>query len=96
MKAEGAAVASVVTQFAVAIIQVFLIQYIFKFKVNYPFLLSILLLAGLVVGFGQFTKLLSGNWMLNFGILVLCTTAAAFLLKLMNLKSVIGILKGRE
>ena len=96
MKAEGAAVASVVTQFAVAIIQVFLIQYIFKFKVNYPFLLSILLLAALLVGFGQITKTLSGNWMLNIGILVLCTTAAAFLLKLISLKSVIGILKGRD
>jgi O-antigen/teichoic acid export membrane protein len=96
MKAEGAAVASVVTQFAVAIIQVFLIQYIFKFRVNYPFLLSILLLAGLLVGFGQFTKAISGSWMLNIGILVMCTTATAFLLKLISVKSVIGILKGRE
>jgi hypothetical protein len=34
--------------------------------------------------------------MLNIGLLVLCTTATAFLLKLISFKSVTGILKGRE
>ena len=96
MKAEGAAIASIITQFVVAIIQVFLIQYIFKFRVNYPFLLSVVLLAGLLVSFGQFTKSLSDNWMLNIGVLVVCTTAVAFLLKLISINSVIGILKGHE
>jgi len=96
MKAEGAAIASIVTQFSVAIIQVFLIQYIFKFRVNYPFLLSIILLAALLVSFGRFTKALSDDWILNISVLIICATAAAFLLKLISIKSVIGILKGRE
>ena len=96
MKAEGAALASVVTQFSVAFIQVFLIQYIFRFKVNYPFLISILLLGLVLVGLGQFTKDISGNWMLNIGILAMTATVAAFLLKLISLNSVIGILKSRE
>jgi len=96
MQAEGAALASVITQFAVAFIQVLLIQYIFRFKVNYPFLLSILLLTGLLLVLGHYTKDLSGNWMLNLGILLICATTAAFLLKLISLKSVIGILKSHE
>jgi len=95
-KAEGAALASVVTQFSVAFIQVFLIQYIFRFKVNYAFLISILMLGLALVGLGQFTKDLSGNWMLNIAILAMTATVAAFLLKLISLNSVIGILKSRE
>ena len=96
MKAEGAALASVITQFTVAFVQVFLIQYIFRFKVNYPFLVSILLLIGLLVGLGYFSEAISGNWMLNLGIMVTSAIGAAFLLKLISIKSVIDILKEKS
>jgi len=96
MRAEGAALASVTTQFAMAIIQVFLIQYIFKFRVNYAFLGSIVLFSGLLYGLGQFTRNISDNWILNLGILVSCATATAFLLKLISIRSVIGILTSPE
>ena len=96
MQAEGAALASVTTQFAMAVIQVFLIQYIFKFRVNYAFLGSIVLFSGLLYGLGQFTRNISDNWILNLGILVTCATATAFLLKLISIRSVIGILTNPE
>ena len=93
MKAEGAALASVITQFSVAFLQVVLMQYLFKFKVNYAFLASILFLSGLLYGLGLFSTNLSDNWMLNLGFLVTVGMTAAFLLKLIRLRSVIAILK---
>lgn len=96
MKAEGAALASVITQFTVALIQVFLMQYIFKFKVNYAFLGSILLLTGILIGLGVYSKSISDNWMVNLGLLTTIAIAAAFLLKLIRLRSVIAILNSRE
>ncbi|MDP2424721.1 MAG: polysaccharide biosynthesis C-terminal domain-containing protein, partial [Bacteroidales bacterium] len=94
MFATGAAITSLITQGITAFLQVMLTQYIFRFKINYVYLLRLVvfILGAVLIGW-ILSK--TGLWwvksLLLTGVLILLLSAV---LKLMNIKSFINILRG--
>jgi O-antigen/teichoic acid export membrane protein len=103
LMAVGSAYASLVTQFFIAIIQVILVQRIFKFKINYRYLITLLFFVLGVILLNFISKAVdlrqlgigpTGNtWLLNFFLMILLSVGFATALKLLNLKSMLLIIR---
>ncbi len=101
--AVGSAYASLVTQFFIAIIQVIIVQKIFKFKINYRYLLTLLffiigvILLNFISKVVDFKQLGIGpsdnSWLLNFFLMIVLSFGFAAALKLLDLKSMIQIMR---
>ena len=93
LEAYGAALSSMITQYLTAIIQVILAQRIFKFRINYRLIntLIVFTLGVIVINYG--TKMLQLNWMINFVIMVACCGLWAFVSGVLNIKSIFRIMK---
>ncbi len=100
--AVGSAYASLVTQFFTALVQVIMVQRIFRFKINYKYLLT---LAGFILGVFLFNILsrlvpfkLSNDpkhisWLINFIAVLILSFGLASGLKLLSVKSIRRILR---
>jgi len=101
MLAAGSAIASLATQFAMAILQVVVVQRIFRFRINYPYLLTLLVFFLGVIAFNVTAKLVQAqwgflhtqvNWLGNFTLMLLASVLLAFLLRLWSFSSLMKIL----
>ena len=92
-QAAGSAVSSLTTQCLTAFIQVLIAQNVFKFKVNYRLILTLIVFTTGVVLINYFSKLLHPNWMVNFAAMVSACFVWAFAVRLLNIKSMVRILK---
>jgi len=96
MQALGSAYASLAAQGISGILQVIMVQHIFKFKINLKFILSLALFAiGLIAG-GYYSRMLPFEWYFNFTILLAFAIILATSLRLLSIKEFIIILKDRE
>ncbi len=93
LKAEGAAIASLSTQVTTTLIQVFLVQYFFKFTVNYKFIGKLILFGLASFAIGHFSIGVFSNWKYDAFMMVLATTTLAFALRLVKAQSIINVLK---
>ena len=103
MYAVGSAYASLVTQFFIAIIEVIFVQKIFKFRVNYRYLLTLVFfVAGVVIlnvlsrEFQLFPETVVSHghsWALNFMLVIVLSLGLAAGLKFLNVKSMLSILR---
>jgi O-antigen/teichoic acid export membrane protein len=92
-QAMGSAIASVSTQFAMGIAQVWLCYKFFHFKVNKRILLALLLfIIGLVL-INYFSLNFTAKWMFNFVIMLIFSGLLAFVTGMINPKSVVRFLK---
>ncbi len=91
--ALGSAVASVFTQFFTAIIQVLIVQKVFKFKVNNRLLIALVFFIFGVAAINYLTLHLTHNWYLNFGIMAVASGLWAFVTGMLNIKSVLRFIK---
>lgn len=92
-EAIGSAVASVFTQFFTAIIQVLIVQKVFKFKVNKRLLIALVFFIFGVACINYLTLHLTHNWYLNFGIMAAASGLWAFVTGMLNIKSVLRFIK---
>ena len=92
-EAAGSAVSSLVTQFLTALIQVLIAQSIFKFKINYRLILTLIVFIAGVILINYFSKLIHTNWMINFVIMVGACGIWAFAIRMLSIKSMVRILK---
>jgi O-antigen/teichoic acid export membrane protein len=96
LEAVGSAYSSIITQFLSAFVQVIFAQKVFKFKIDYRFLLSILTFAAGVVLINIFSKhFIENNWIYNFIGMVMLSIVLASFLKLLNFKSLLNLVKIR-
>lgn len=93
MEAYGAALSSMITQYLTAIIQVILAQRIFKFRINYRLINTLIVFTLGVIGINYGTKMLQLNWMINFVIMVASCGLWAFVSGVLNIKSIFRIMK---
>ncbi len=102
MLACGSAIASLVTQFTMALLQVIMVQRIFRFRVNYRYLLTLaVFIAGIVIlnilsrAFPfHWAFLPEGRaWLGNFGLLIIAAALLALTLRLWSFGSLIRILR---
>ncbi len=97
LEAVGSAYSSIITQFLSAIIQVIIAQKVFKFKVDYRFLISILAFAIGVVFINIFSKhFIETKWMYNFIGMVFLSIVYASFLKLLNFKSLLTLIQNKS
>ena len=94
--AVGSAYASLVAQFTTAIVQVLLVQWIFKYKINYKFLFTILIFVAGLWFISYFSRMLFDNWMYNIVVMLASSLLLAMGLGLLNLKGFVQILKSKE
>jgi O-antigen/teichoic acid export membrane protein len=94
-EALGASFVSLFTQTITALAQVFIAVKIFKFKPKKIFILKIILFALLVICSGYASKYFE-NKLLGYITMIALSTLFAFAIKLINIRSLIGIVKNRE
>ncbi len=102
LQAEGSAISSLTTQCLTALIQVLIAQNVFRFKINYRLLLTMIVFIMGVILINYFSlkihlSLLSekNRWMPNFVIMVAACGIWAFVSRMLNIKSMVRILKYR-
>lgn len=97
LEAVGSAYSSIITQFLSAFVQVIFAQTVFKFKIDYKFILSIFAFGIGVVLINLFSKhFIENNWIYNFvGMLIMSVVLASFL-RLLNFKSLINLIARKE
>jgi len=91
--APGSAYASISSQFVTAIIQVILVQRVFRFRVNYRFLMILALYIGGVILINVLSKNTGFDWEVNFVIMIIASFLLAFSLRLLHVKSLLKILR---
>jgi len=94
--AMGSAITSLTTQSITAIMQVILVQYIFRFKIDYRFLIRLFLFATGSVLLAWLSVLSGLQWLKSLGLMIICILLYSAVLRLMNVKSFINILKSPE
>jgi O-antigen/teichoic acid export membrane protein len=94
--AVGSAYASLSAQAISVILQIIVVQMHFRFRINWPYLASLLFYAGLVTIAAWFSRMLPYQWTVSLGALFIFAFIVAVLLKLVNLKGFIGILREKE
>ncbi|MEI6172581.1 MAG: oligosaccharide flippase family protein [Bacteroidota bacterium] len=102
MLASGSAVSSLVTQVTMAVLQVIMVQRIFRFKVNYQYLLTLILFLIGVICFNILSKIYIIHWTFlpaekawigNFSLMLGASVLLAAFLRLWSFKSLINILR---
>ncbi|MES2140467.1 MAG: oligosaccharide flippase family protein [Bacteroidota bacterium] len=92
-EAYGSAISSMITQFLTAIIQVMIAQRIFKFKINYKLINTLIMFAIGVVAINYGSRMLDLNWMMSFVIMVATSVLWAFVSGIISVKAIFRILK---
>ena len=96
LQAVGSVYSSIITQFLSAIIQVIFAQKVFKFKIDYYFLFSLISFAIGVIVINIFSKhFIEANWKYNFAGMIMLSIVLASFLKLLNFKSLVSIIKNK-
>jgi len=91
--ALGSAFASVFTQLMVASIQVMVAQYFFRFKINWKFLIQLVLFAGGVLLIGYFTSRMPFYWINNFIIMIAASLSLAAILGFLSIKELLHVIR---
>lgn len=100
--ASGSAIASLVTQFTMAILQVMMVQRIFHFRINYRYLFTLLVFLTGVIFLNMISRLFVIQWPLlpaalawmgNFGMMLISSVILAIGLRLWSLGSLAKILR---
>jgi len=92
-KAMGAAYSSLVTQFFTASIQAYLTYKIFKFKVNYRLIITVIVFALGVAGAGFFSVKFIPNYFIGIAVMCVLSGIWALLIGLISFKSIMRFMK---
>ena len=91
-QAIGSAWASLATQLFTALAQTILAVVILKLTINYRILGKLILFIGFVFLAGYASRQIN-NWFVGYGIMIIASTLFAFLIRLINLKALIQIIR---
>lgn len=94
-KAEGSAIASLITQLIILVAQIFICNHIFRFSIKIPYVLKVLSLFVIVILGLVFLKQNNFSIETSFVLLVIMSTILLFLLRIINVKDLVFLLKNR-
>lgn len=92
--AFGSAYASLATQFFTALMQVIIAIKIFKLKTDFRFIFLLIIYCGVILALASVSKTFS-NWFYGYGFLLLSSFVAAFIIRLINLKDLLFIIRNK-
>ena len=96
IQAVGSAYASLSAQFISIILQVIVVQRIFKFRINIRYLASLIIFGGLIVFGAWASRQLPYSWWMNIFILMAFAFVLASLLRLFSIRGLIRIIRERD
>ena len=96
IQATGSAFASLSANGFICIVQLVLAAVIFRLRMNWRYLSAIAAFTTGLFVMGYFSKFLSGQWILNLGIMVSAAFLLSFVLRLLNIREFIRILRTEE
>jgi O-antigen/teichoic acid export membrane protein len=96
LMAVGSAYASLSAQFITAIAQVVIAWKMFGFRVNYKYLVGLLTFVSGIVVLAYFSRMLPYEWKINFSLMLAGSILLTFLLRLINLKELIRVLRSEQ
>ena len=94
-KAEGSAIASLITQFIVLVVQILICNKIFNFSINYNYILKVTLFFSLISVLIFELKNYSVSIPLSFLTVIIISASTMFLLRIINLKDLVQLIKNR-
>lgn len=94
-KAEGSAIASLITQFIVLVVQLFICNKIFNFSVNYRYIFKVALFFVFVSVLILELKNYSVSIAVSFLSVIIISAGSIFLLRIINLKDILQLIKNR-
>ena len=95
-KAEGSAVASLITQVLIVIIQIIIVKKVFRFNVNYKFIGIIILYVILIIGLLKGIQIYVSVFVVQFLLFVLISGALGLVMRIINLKKMVQIFTNKE
>ncbi len=96
LMALGSAYASLSAQGISVVLQIIVVQMIFRFRLNFPYLLSLIVFAVLMIAAAWFSRQLPLQWYFNLFILGFFALLASSSLRLLNIKGFIKLIRSRE
>lgn len=102
LMARGSAIASLITQFTMAVLQVIMVQHVFRFRINYRYLLTLLVFLIGVIVFNLLSRSVVIHWPLlppqtawagNFILMLIASVFLAAVLRLWSVGSLFRILR---
>lgn len=95
-KALGSAVSSLITQFVMAAGQVLLVSYYFRLRANVTFIVQIIFFIPLLFLITWLTEKYIDQWIVGFIVITAAGMAAAFFIRLINLRALYLLVKNGE
>jgi O-antigen/teichoic acid export membrane protein len=96
LQAIGSAYASLSSQFLNGIIQVIIVQLIFRFRINYPYLIVLMLFTVSVVFVGIIFRQLPFSWNINLLAMLVISGLLIFVFRLISIKKLLSILRSDQ
>lgn len=96
MGVYGAAITNVSTQVFTSLVQIVLAVRIFKFKINYPLIIRLIMLIGLLFLTGMLVSQIRWEWYYSFGLFLATGAIFSFISRLFSFKSLFEILSSAE
>ena len=96
LKAEGSAIASLITQTLIVVAQVFIVKEVFKFSINSKYLLRLSLYVFILFVVVNIVDVYFSGIFIQLGVFVFVSVLIAFLLQIINLKHMISIVTSKE
>jgi O-antigen/teichoic acid export membrane protein len=93
--ALGAAVASLITQFGIAAVQVVIVIRTFSFTVNIRYIIKLVSFVAGVIMLSYLSRILPFDWKIALGVLLFLSVLLAFALRLLNLRSLFSQIESR-
>lgn len=93
LEARGSAISSLITQMLTAAVQLILVQYLFKFKVNKKLLLQFFVFIVSVIIINFISMQLPFIWFVKFILMTASCVFSAFVIRLISIKSIYRIVK---
>lgn len=95
-QATGAAIATLVTQYLVVAAQMIVAKNIFSFKIPLRLIASFITFLIITVAINYIMQEYFDNWKLNISIAILISAFAGFILKLIDIKAILKLLKPEQ
>jgi Na+-driven multidrug efflux pump len=96
LQALGSAYASLGSQFLNCILQVIIVQKLFSFRMNYRYLIELSVFVAGVALIGYISHMLAYPWKVNFLIMLSASGLLILMLRLINIRELIGILRSEQ
>jgi O-antigen/teichoic acid export membrane protein len=95
-QAVGSAIATLITQFTISSVQVYMVYNMFRFRRNYMLLMKLFLFVAGVILTGYFSRFFTDSWQINIFLLIVISVVLSFIVRLVSLRNLFNIIRYGE